>query len=113
MRIAVTGAYGFSGKYIARRLLDQRHEVITLTNSPHRANPFGESIKAFPYAPGRSELLTAGQSCPPAVPASSCFGVSFFGSMNGFSTITAEVRSRGVSTSSSVPSSECSVGTMA
>ncbi len=34
MRVAVTGAYGFSGKYIARRLLDQRHEVITLTNSP-------------------------------------------------------------------------------
>ena len=49
MRIAVTGAYGFSGKYIARRLLDLRHEVITLTNSPRRANSFGESIKAFPY----------------------------------------------------------------
>jgi hypothetical protein len=30
-------------------LLDLRHEVITLTNSLHRANPFGESIKAFPY----------------------------------------------------------------
>lgn len=49
MRIAVTGAYGFSGKYIARRLLDLKHDVITLTNSPHRANPFGESVKAFPY----------------------------------------------------------------
>ena len=49
MRIAVTGAYGFSGKYIARRLLDLEHDVITLTNSPHRANPFGESVKAFPY----------------------------------------------------------------
>jgi hypothetical protein len=47
MRVAVTGAYGFSGKYMARRLLDLRHEVITLTNSPHRSNPFGESIKAF------------------------------------------------------------------
>ena len=49
MRIAVTGAYGFSGKYMARRLLDLRHEVITLTNSPQRSNPFGESIKAFLY----------------------------------------------------------------
>ena len=49
MRIAVTGAYGFSGKYIARRLLDLKHDVITLTNSPHRDNPFGESVKAFPY----------------------------------------------------------------
>jgi nucleoside-diphosphate-sugar epimerase len=49
MRITVTGAYGFSGKYMARRLLDLRHEVITLTNSPHRSNPFGESVKAFLY----------------------------------------------------------------
>jgi uncharacterized protein YbjT (DUF2867 family) len=49
MRIAVTGAYGFSGKYIARRLLDLKHDVITLTNSPQRGNPFGESVKAFPY----------------------------------------------------------------
>ncbi|MGH6831487.1 MAG: NAD-dependent epimerase/dehydratase family protein [Methyloceanibacter sp.] len=49
MRIAVTGAYGFSGKYIARRLLDLKHDVITLTNSAHRGNPFGESVKAFPY----------------------------------------------------------------
>ena len=49
MRIAVTGAFGFSGKYIARRVLDLGHEVMTLTNSPHRANPFGESVKAFPY----------------------------------------------------------------
>lgn len=49
MRVAVTGAYGFSGRYIARRLLDLRHEVMTLTNSPQRANPFGESIRAFPY----------------------------------------------------------------
>ena len=44
MRIAVTGAYGFSGKYMARRLLDLRHEVITLTNSPQRPNPFGAEV---------------------------------------------------------------------
>ena len=49
MRIAVTGAFGFSGKYIAQRLLALQHEVITLTNSPQRPNPFGGSIKAFPY----------------------------------------------------------------
>jgi uncharacterized protein YbjT (DUF2867 family) len=49
MRIVVTGAYGFSGKYIAWRLLDLKHDVITLTNSPQRSNPFGESVKAFPY----------------------------------------------------------------
>jgi len=49
VRIAVTGAFGFSGKYIAQRLLALRHEVITLTKSPRRANPFGGSVKAFPY----------------------------------------------------------------
>lgn len=49
MRVAVTGAYGFSGRYMARRLLDLQHEVITLSNSPRRANSFGESVRAFPY----------------------------------------------------------------
>jgi nucleoside-diphosphate-sugar epimerase len=49
VRVAVTGAFGFSGRYIAQRLLALRHEVITLTNSPDRSNPFGGSIKAFPY----------------------------------------------------------------
>jgi NADH dehydrogenase len=57
MRVAVTGAYGFSGKYVARRLLDLRHEVITLTNLPYRANPFGESVKAFPYDFGKPREL--------------------------------------------------------
>jgi NADH dehydrogenase len=46
----VTGAFGFSGKYIARRLLDAGHEVRTLTNSPHRANPFGGRIRAYPFS---------------------------------------------------------------
>jgi NADH dehydrogenase len=46
---AVTGAFGYSGKYIAQRLLDEGQHVITLTNSPHRANPFGERIKAYPF----------------------------------------------------------------
>ena len=45
----VTGAFGYSGKYIARRLLDCGHEVITLTNSLQRANPFGGLLKAYPF----------------------------------------------------------------
>ena len=45
----VTGALGFSGKYIAKRLLDAGHRVITLTNSPHRENPFEGKITACPY----------------------------------------------------------------
>lgn len=46
---AVTGAFGYSGKYIARRLLDRGHEVITLTNSPDRANPFDGQVEARPF----------------------------------------------------------------
>ena len=42
MRIAVTGAFGYSGRYITKRLLDAGHEAITLTNSVHRPNPFGK-----------------------------------------------------------------------
>ena len=57
MRVAVTGAYGYSGRYIAARLLQAGHEVITLTNSPARANPFGDRVKAFPFHFDRPELL--------------------------------------------------------
>ena len=46
---AVTGAFGYSGKYIAKRLLEQGHDVITLTNSVNRANPFDGKVKAFPF----------------------------------------------------------------
>jgi len=46
---AVTGAYGYSGKYIAQRLLDEGHSVITLTNSQHRSNPFGGAVPAYPF----------------------------------------------------------------
>lgn len=46
---AVTGAYGYSGRYIARRLLAQGSRVVTLTNSPGRENPFGAQVSARPY----------------------------------------------------------------
>jgi uncharacterized protein YbjT (DUF2867 family) len=49
MRIAVTGAFGYSGRYITKRLLEAGHEVITLTNSVRRPNPFGERVAAFPF----------------------------------------------------------------
>ncbi len=49
VRIAITGAFGYSGRYAARRLLDAGHEVITLTNSPNRPNPFGQHVKAYPF----------------------------------------------------------------
>ncbi len=46
---AVTGAFGYSGKYITQRLLRAEKQVITLTNSQHRPNPFGDRVKAYPF----------------------------------------------------------------
>lgn len=54
---AVTGAYGYSGKYIAKRLLDAGQTVITLTNSLARENPFGGRIRAFPFHFDQPTLL--------------------------------------------------------
>lgn len=48
MKIAVTGAFSYSGKYITRRLLERGEDVITLTNHPDRPDPFGGKVKAFP-----------------------------------------------------------------
>jgi uncharacterized protein YbjT (DUF2867 family) len=48
MKIAVTGAFSYSGKYITRRLLSQGQEVITLTGHPDRPSPFGAAVQAYP-----------------------------------------------------------------
>jgi NADH dehydrogenase len=48
-RFVVTGAFGYSGKYIARRLLAAGKRVRTLTNSLRRQNPFGPAVEAHPY----------------------------------------------------------------
>ena len=45
----VTGAFGYSGRYIAHRLLEAGREVRTLTGSPERANPFGGRVAACPF----------------------------------------------------------------
>ena len=46
---AVTGAFGYSGKYITQKLLANGHPVITITNSVQRQNPFGDQLEVFPY----------------------------------------------------------------
>jgi len=56
---AVTGAFGYSGKYIAQRLLAEGQPVITLTNSLHRENPFGEQVAAFPFHFDEPDKLAA------------------------------------------------------
>jgi uncharacterized protein YbjT (DUF2867 family) len=54
---AVTGAFGYSGRYIAARLLEQGRQVITLTKSLSRPNPFGDRVRAFPLAFAAPEQL--------------------------------------------------------
>jgi NADH dehydrogenase len=49
MRVAVTGAFGYSGRYIAKQLLEAGHNVITLTNSAKRNNPFVGAVAAYPF----------------------------------------------------------------
>jgi len=54
----VTGAFGYSGKYIASRLLQEGYRVRTLTNSPHRANPFAGAVEARPFRFDDMDQLT-------------------------------------------------------
>jgi len=44
----VTGAFGFTGKYLTRLLLNKDCHVRTLTNSPHRENIFTDRIEVAP-----------------------------------------------------------------
>ena len=55
---AVTGAFGYSGKYIAKRLIEAGHQVLTITNSQNRSNPFGDKIQAYPFNFDNPEKLS-------------------------------------------------------
>jgi NADH dehydrogenase len=45
----VTGAFGYTGKYITRRLLALGQRVTSLTGHPDRPNPFGDRVRVAPY----------------------------------------------------------------
>ena len=64
MKIAVTGAFSYSGKYITRRLLERGEEVITLTGHPNRPDPFGGQVKAYPldFDPSTRPVGQSGQA---------------------------------------------------
>jgi uncharacterized protein YbjT (DUF2867 family) len=47
---AVTGAFGYSGQYITRRLLDAGVQARTLTNSPARDDPFAGQVAVHPLS---------------------------------------------------------------
>jgi NADH dehydrogenase len=59
MKIAVTGAFSYSGKYITRRLLARGEEVITLTGHPNRPDPFDGRVRAFPLNFADASSLTS------------------------------------------------------
>ena len=44
----VTGAFSYTGKYIARRLLAEGHTLRTLTGRPRSDDPLASGIEAFP-----------------------------------------------------------------
>lgn len=45
----VTGAFGYTGQYITRRLLSAGKQVRTLTGHPNRPNPFGAQVSVAPF----------------------------------------------------------------
>jgi NADH dehydrogenase len=45
----VTGASGYTGRYITRRLLDGGAEVRSLTGHPDRPSPFERRVETYPY----------------------------------------------------------------
>jgi uncharacterized protein YbjT (DUF2867 family) len=46
--VAVTGAFSYSGQYIARAFLKRGWEVITFTRNPNRPHALSGKIKAYP-----------------------------------------------------------------
>ena len=55
--VTITGAFSYTGKYVARLLLDRGCRVRTLTGHPERQNPFGEAVEVFPYNFDRPDQL--------------------------------------------------------
>jgi uncharacterized protein YbjT (DUF2867 family) len=53
----VTGASGYTGRYITRALLSRGRRVKTLTGHPARANSFGGQIEAAPFNFDRPDEL--------------------------------------------------------
>jgi len=53
----VTGAFGYSGSYITRLLLERSDHVRSLTAHPVRPNPFGNAVETAPFNFDRPEAL--------------------------------------------------------
>lgn len=55
----VTGAFGYTGKYIARRLLQEGHTVRTLSNTTPMDDPFDGEVESIPLDFNSVDGLTA------------------------------------------------------
>ena len=55
----VTGAFGYTGKYITRRLLALGQTVKTLTGHPRRDSPFGDRVSVAPFDFEQPDRLVA------------------------------------------------------
>ncbi|MEK7214154.1 MAG: NAD(P)H-binding protein [Chloroflexota bacterium] len=55
----VTGAFGYTGRYIARTLLERHRTVRTLTHHPERSSLFGGAVTAHPLDFERDRLAEA------------------------------------------------------
>ena len=53
----VTGATGYTGRYITRLLLEEGHTVQSITGHPQRPNPFGDRVALHPFNFDRPDLL--------------------------------------------------------
>ena len=53
----VTGATGYTGRYITRLLLEEGHTVQTITGHPERPSPFGDRVATHPFNFDRPDLL--------------------------------------------------------
>lgn len=47
---AVTGVGGYTGRYVARRLLASGQSVLSLTGHPRRRSEFGAQVRSVPFA---------------------------------------------------------------
>ena len=53
----VTGAAGYTGRYITQLLLQQGHRVQSITGHPDQDNPFGDQVPLHPFNFDQPDLL--------------------------------------------------------
>jgi NADH dehydrogenase len=56
---AITGAFGFTGRALAERLLDDGHDLVTLSRRSGAGDPLGDRLRVEPFATDRPDRLAA------------------------------------------------------